>query len=72
LQAYPSVTCYVIDDGWAGFIAVAVNADPKKYFCVTMDCSKTVNVVSTRGTFRTDDCLAPLHRFIYFQRFFIE
>lgn len=45
-------------------VLVAVNLDLHHHFTVSCDASESYNVLSTRGSLHTKDCIPPMHRYI--------
>lgn len=61
-EARDGVTAYYLTKGWSGLAVVIENRLPDRCVQMICDCSKSMNIVSSRGELRTTDCIPPLHR----------
>ena len=61
-QDQKDMTRYCLTRHYAGLIVVIENRNPDKALHMKCDCSKSVNVVSTRAMLETVDAIPPLHR----------
>ncbi|XP_047126988.1 calpain-15 isoform X1 [Hydra vulgaris] len=61
-QGIPGVTCYYMSLKLAGLIVAAENRRSDVHLHVDCNCEESFNVVSTRGSLVTSDCLPPLSR----------
>ena len=46
-------------------VIVAENHSGWSHFVVTMECRESYNLVSSRGSLFTSDCIPPKHRYVY-------
>ncbi|XP_071126006.1 calpain-15-like [Mytilus edulis] len=51
---------------WDGLILIVENKDKKQYTAIQEDCSKSTNLMSTRGSMFTQDVIPPGHRQLIF------
>lgn len=63
-HAREGLTAYYLTKGWSGLAIVLENRLKEHYIQVVCDCSKSVNIVSSRGELRTVDCIPPLHSLV--------
>jgi calpain-15 len=56
------LSTYTLNKCWAGLVVVVENRHVDKWAHVRMDCSRSCNLVSTRGVFVTADAVPPRHR----------
>lgn len=62
--ARENLVVYYLTKGWAGLAIVLENRSPDYYTQVICDCSKSMNIVSSRGELRTVDCVPPKHALV--------
>lgn len=63
-HARQDLTAYYLTRGWSGLAIVLENRSKKYYIQVVCDCSKSMNIVSSRGALKTVDCIPPLHSLV--------
>lgn len=63
-HAREGLTAYYLTKGWSGLAIVLENRLKEYCIQVVCDCSKSVNIVSSRGELRTVDCIPPLHSLV--------
>lgn len=63
-HAREGLTAYYLTRGWSGLAIVLQNRSKHYYIQVVCDCSKSMNIVSSRGELKTVDCIPPLHSLV--------
>lgn len=63
-HAREGLTAYYLTKGWSGLAIVLENRLKEYCIQVVCDCSKSVNIVSSRGELKTVDCIPPLHSLV--------
>jgi len=63
-HAREGLTAYYLTKGWSGLAIVLENRLRGHYIQVVCDCSKSMNIVSSRGELKTVDCIPPLHSLV--------
>lgn len=63
-HARDGLTAYYLTKGWSGLAIVLENRLRGYYIQVVCDCSKSMNIVSSRGELKTVDCIPPMHSLV--------
>lgn len=63
-HARDGLTAYYLTKGWSGLAIVLENRLRTHYIQVVCDCSKSMNIVSSRGELKTVDCIPPMHSLV--------
>lgn len=63
-HARDGLTAYYLTKGWSGLAIVLENRLRGHYIQVVCDCSKSMNIVSSRGELKTVDCIPPMHSLV--------
>lgn len=63
-HAREGLTAYYLTKGWSGLAIVLENRSKNHYIQVVCDCSRSMNIVSSRGELKTVDCIPPLHSLV--------
>lgn len=63
-HAREGLTAYYLTKGWSGLAIVLENRLKNYYIQVVCDCSKSMNIVSSRGELKTVDCIPPMHSLV--------
>lgn len=62
--AREGLIAYYMTKGWSGLAIVLENRSKEYFIQVVCDCSKSMNIVSSRGELKTVDCIPPLHAIV--------